>query len=386
MSDMDFNDLSILFDDEDVSEKKDKDKKEKKKNNWAIPAGIVAIIGLVIGVAVVSGGEDGKEQEETVATSTTPEVPQNLQVDLVNLQQVAWADKTCSLVEDLGENKLELKPTGNETNPVKARKFISWDINRNLKRLDDIADDFSQLPETSLSKAQQDEKNTMPGDNNLKVGNEVDGNVSTASRGIASAFEGYASALESLQSHLNSIASYNFNGIRDGIENTNGEINNLNGQLSQTISQNFSDDTFDNVATLKAVSELESCGNMMIDKDELKKEKGEELAKSDKVRNIVSVRRCKSYLDNTPQDSQDESIKERRSSCEDVVSSVVLDPNDPYTKAQIDMQEDKRVILQGESESKDGSTKSSATSTSSKESSKTTSSTSAPKSKNNKKK
>ena len=184
-----------------------------------------------------------------------------------------------------------------------------------------------------------------------------------------------------MQSHLNSIASYNFNGIRDGIENTNGEINNLNGQLSQTISQNFSDDTFDNVATLKAVSEFESCGSMMIDKDKLKKEKGEELAKSDKVRNIVSVRRCKSYLDNTPQDSQDESIKERRSSCEDVVSSVVLDPNDPYTKAQIDMQEDKRVVPQGESDSKDDSAESSTTSTSSQEPSKTTSSTSATKSK-----
>lgn len=382
---MDFNDLSILFDDEDVSEKKDEDK-DKKKNNWAIPIGIVTIIGLVIGVAAVSSGGGGEEKEEVVVESTTPEVPKDLQVDLVNLQQVAWADKTCTLVKDLSENRLELKPTGNETNPVKARKFISWDISRNLKRLDDISDDFSQLPETSLARAQQDEKKTMPGDNNLKVGNEVDGNISTASRGIASAFEGYASALESLQSSLNGIASYNFNGIRDGIENTNGEINNLNGQLSQTISQNFSDDTFDNVATLKAVSELESCGNMMIDKDELKKEKGEELAKSDKVRNIVSVRRCKSYLDNTPQDSQDESIKERRSSCEDVVSSVVLDPNDPYTKAQIDMQEDKRVIPQGESESKDGSTKSSATSTSSKESSKTTSSTSTSKSKNNKKK
>ena len=384
MSDMDFNDLSILFDDEDVSEKKDEDK-NKKKNNWAIPVGIVAIIGLVIGVAAVSSGGGGEKKEETVAESTTPEVPKDLQVDLVNLQQVAWADKTCTLVKDLGENRLELKPTGNETNPVKARKFISWDISRNLKRLDDISDDFSQLPETSLARAQQDEKKTMPGDNNLKVGNEVDGNISTASRGIASAFEGYASALESLQSSLNNIASYNFNGIRDGIENTNGEINNLNGQLSQAISQNFSEDTFDNVATLQAVSELESCGTMMIDKDSLKKEKGEELEKSNKVRNIVSVRRCKSYLDNTSQDSKDESIKERRSSCEDVVSSVVLDPNDPYTKAQIDMQEDKRIIPQGESGSTESSTSSSSVSTSSKNTSTTTSTTSVDK-KNNKKK
>lgn len=381
---MDFNDLSILFDDEDVSEKKDEDK-NKKKNNWAIPVGIVAIIGLVIGVAAVSSSGGEEEKEETVAESTTPEVPKDLQVDLVNLQQVAWADKTCTLVKDLGENRLELKPTGNETNPVKARKFISWDISRNLKRLDDISDDFSQLPETSLARAQQDEKKTMPGDNNLKVGNEVDGNISTASRGIASAFEGYASALESLQSSLNNIASYNFNGIRDGIENTNGEINNLNGQLSQAISQNFSEDTFDNVATLQAVSELESCGSMMIDKDALKKEKGEDLEKSNKVRNIVSVRRCKSYLDNTSQDSQDESIKERRSSCEDVVSSVVLDPNDPYTKAQIDMQEDKRVIPQGESGSTESSTSSSSVSTSSKNTSTTTSTTSVDK-KNNKKK
>lgn len=384
MSDMDFNDLSILFDDEDVSEKKDEDK-DKKKNNWAIPVGIVAIIGLVIGVAAVSSGGGGEEKEEVVAESTTPEVPKDLQVDLVNLQQVAWADKTCTLVKDLSENRLELKPTGNETNPVKARKFISWDISRNLKRLDDISDDFSQLPETSLARAQQDEKKTMPGDNNLKVGNEVDGNISTASRGIASAFEGYASALESLQSSLNGIASYNFNGIRDGIENTNGEINNLNGQLSQAISQNFSEDTFDNVATLQAVSELESCGTMMVDKDALKKEKGEELEKSNKVRNIVSVRRCKSYLDNTSQDSQDESIKERRSSCEDVVSSVVLDPNDPYTKAQIDMQEDKRIIPQGESGSTESSTISSSVSTSSKNTSTTTSTTSVDK-KNNKKK
>lgn len=381
---MDFNDLSILFDDEDVSEKKDEDK-DKKKNNWAIPVGIVAIIGLVIGVAAVSSSGGEEEKEEVVAESTTPEVPKDLQVDLVNLQQVAWADKTCTLVKDLGENRLELKPTGNETNPVKARKFISWDISRNLKRLDDISDDFSQLPETSLARAQQDEKKTMPGDNNLKVGNEVDGNISTASRGIASAFEGYASALESLQSSLNNIASYNFNGIRDGIENTNGEINNLNGQLSQAISQNFSEDTFDNVATLQAVSELESCGTMMIDKDSLKKEKGEELEKSNKVRNIVSVRRCKSYLDNTSQDSQDESIKERRSSCEDVVSSVVLDPNDPYTKAQIDMQEDKRIIPQGESGSTESSTISSSVSTSSKNTSTTTSTTSVDK-KNNKKK
>lgn len=381
---MDFNDLSILFDDEDVSEKKDEDK-DKKKNNWAIPVGIVAIIGLVIGVAAVSSSGEEEEKEETVAESTTPEVPKDLQVDLVNLQQVAWADKTCTLVKDLGENRLELKPTGNETNPVKARKFISWDISRNLKRLDDISDDFSQLPETSLARAQQDEKKTMPGDNNLKVGNEVDGNISTASRGIASAFEGYASALESLQSSLNNIASYNFNGIRDGIENTNGEINNLNGQLSQAISQNFSEDTFDNVATLQAVSELESCGTMMIDKDSLKKEKGEELEKSNKVRNIVSVRRCKSYLDNTSQDSQDESIKERRSSCEDVVSSVVLDPNDPYTKAQIDMKEDKRVIPQGESGSTESSTSSSSVSTSSKNASTTTFTTSVDK-KNNKKK
>lgn len=345
-SDVDLNDLSILFDDEDLGDEKDSKKKDDKKTNWLTPVAIVVVISLVAIVALLSKEND--DGNNTAAVETTQEsIPEDLSVELVNLQQVAWAGKTCSLVKEMSKNKKELKPTGNKANPVKARKFISWDIDRNLKRLSKISEKFYKLPESSLAQAHSDEKETTPGDNNLKVGNEIDGNVSSASRGIASAIEGYSSALKSLQHNLNSIASYNFNGIRDGIENTNSEINNLNGQLSSAIAQNFSEDTFDNVATMEKVAELDSCAGMMIDKDELKKQKEKELDRSNRVNNIVSVKRCKSYLDNTSK-SQEKSVKRNRKSCEDILSTVVIDPDDPLSQEQIDMRDDKRAKPYGE--------------------------------------
>lgn len=352
MTNMDYNDLSILFDDEDVSEKKDT-KKEKKRPGWIIPVAIVSVLGLVIGGAAMMGGNEEPEKE-VIATETEEPVPEDLTVQLVNLQQVAWADETCSVVNKWGQDKLELKPTGNETNPVKARKIISWDMDRNITRLGDMSNEFTELPQTALSKAKKLESETMPGDNNLKVGNEVDEKINTASRGIASAFEGYSSAIKTLQKNLNGIADYNFNGIRDTISKTNGEIDNLNGQLAQNISQNFNEETFDNLATLQAVSELESCASIMIDPTKLKEDKGEELDMMNKVNRIVSVRRCKSYLDNTSAETEDQEIIKRRSSCEEVVSSIVLDPNDPFTDAQINMLEDQRVVSQGEGESNEG--------------------------------
>lgn len=367
MTNMDYNDLSILFDDEDVSEDKTK-KKTKKRPSWIIPASIVAVLGLVIGGAVVmDGGQEKKE--ETVATPTQEPVPDDLTVQLVNLQQVAWADEMCSVVNKWGQDKKELKPTGNETKPVKARKIISWDIDRNVERLEEISKDFTELPETSLGKAQKLESETMPGDNNLQVSNEIDEKVATASRGIASSFEGYSSALQTLQKNLNEVADYNFNGIRDAISKTNGEIANLNGQLSDNISQNFNDETFDNLATLQAVSELESCSSTLIDPEKLKEAKGEELDTMNKINRIVSVRRCKSYLDNTSAETNDESISQRRASCEEVVSSIVLDPNDPLTDAQINMLEDKRVVPHGEGAEGESSSQSSSTESSSSSSS-----------------
>lgn len=384
MTNMDYNDLSILFDDEDVSDNTAEKKKEKKRPGWIIPVSIVAVFGLVIGGAAMMG-ETQENEEETVATSTQDPEPDNLTVQLVNLQQVAWADEMCSVVNTWGKDKKELKPTGNETNPVKARKIISWDIDRNVERMAEISNDFTKLPETALEKAKKLESETMPGDNNLKVSNEVDENVSSASRGIVSAFDGYSAAMQTLQQNLNSVASYNFNGIRDAISQTNEEIANLNTQLSQNISQNFNDETFDNLATLQAVSELESCSSALIDPAKLKEDKGEELDTMNKINRIVSVRRCNSYLDNTSAQTSDESIAKRRASCKDTVSSIVLDPNDPLTDAQINMLEDERVVPSEESEG-GSSSQSSSTDTSNSKSSMSSSSSSESKSKDGDKK
>lgn len=347
MSEMDYNDLSILFDDDDISEKKEKD--SKPKNKWTIPIAIVSIFAAVVGGLALLGSKEEQEQEQLqqAETTTTEEVPDNLSVQLVNLQQVAWADKACTTIEKWAEDKKELKPTGNETSPNKARKFISWDINRNLKRLSEVSQDFSDLPESALTQAKQLEKKTGPGDNNLKVGKEIDADISAASRGISSAIEGYSSAVKKLQSNLNSIADYNFNGIRDGIVKTNEDIANLSTQLEETLLQSFNEDTFSNIATLKKASELESCQGKLIDTDKLKSDKAEELDKMERIDRIVSVRRCKSYLDNTAEDAEDGTIAQHRSSCEDITTSIVLDPNDPFADARIDMKESQRVIPQG---------------------------------------
>ena len=371
MSEMDYNDLSILFDDEDISEKKD-DKKSGGGRKWFVPVTIIAIFGAVVGGAVVFGQQD-QPIEETEPVPTTEQVSDDLSVELVNLQQLSWAEQSCSAINKWSEDKKELKPTGNETNPNKARKFISWDIDRNLERLSEISQDFSSMPESSLTQAKNKEEETHPGQNHLKVGSEIDAEVSAASRGIASAFEGYSSALETLQSNLNGIADYNFNGIRDGISKTNDDLASLSTQLAETLSQNFNEESFDNLATIKAVSELDACNGIMIDAGKLRGEKSEELDMVEKIDRIVSVRRCQSYLDNTSENVEDETISAHRASCQDVVSSIVLDPNDPHADAQIDMKESQRVVPQGAQQG-DGKD------TDKKEPSKPTSSTSNPES------
>lgn len=335
--DMNLDELNDLFDsdlDDDESGAGNKKKEKKSKAPWVISLVAIAAIGGIFAKGLINSEPPPPPE---------PKAPENIQVELVNLQQVAWADNICQAITQYNTNDYLLRPSGKPTNPLKLRSIITSNIEKNRQRLTEITRTIEGIPEKSLGQAHQMAGDTTPADNNLKVSDGVDEKVGAMNRAIVSSYQGYNSALDKVAGDLNKVADYNFNGMRDGIEQARNQLGDLSNQLFGELSTVFNDESFDNLATMEAVSELESCNGSVINGEQLKKERGKDLDFMHRVRDITIKKRCEQFMESTQQ-STDEKVEQWRQTCQEELSSIVINDTDPLTKSKLDMQEDARII------------------------------------------
>lgn len=305
-------------------------------NRAIVPLAIVGVLAAVIAGVSLSGNGD-EEQPPPVAKKV------NADLQLVNLQQVAFADNLCSAIDSWGKDTQELEVPGDQVNPVKARKMVLKNIAGNIDRIKELSKDFDTIPEKSLEQAQEMARDTVVTDNNLKVGDSIDEKVASTTKGITSSFRGYASAVDDTRKKLSIVANYNFNGIRDELTKTQEDLKKLNGQLSDTLGKTINEDAFDNTATLVAVSQLESCQGILFDYDQLSKEKGKEISDMKIVSDIAVKQRCEQYMDNTKSLKENEVVATNRKACGDFLQSVTIDQKNPLARAEINTHEDQRI-------------------------------------------
>ena len=307
-----------------------------QKNRAVVPLVIVGVLAAVIAGVSLSGNGD-EEQPPPVAKKV------NADLQLVNLQQVAFADNLCSAIDSWGRDTRELEVPDDQVNPVKARKMVLKNIAGNIDRIKELSKDFDTIPEKSLEQAQEMAEDTVVTDNNLKVGGSIDEKVASTTKGITSSFRGYASAVDDTRKKLSIVANYNFNGIRDELTKTQEDLKKLNGQLSDTLGKTINEDAFDNTATLVAVSQLESCQGILFDYDQLSKEKGKEISDMKIVSDIAVKQRCEQYMDNTKSLKGNEVVDTNRKACGDFLQSVTIDQKNPLARAEINTHEDQRI-------------------------------------------
>lgn len=345
---MNLDELNDLFDsdlDDDEGGAGNKKKEKKSKAPWIISLVAIAAIGGIFAKGLTNSEPPPPPE---------PKAPENIQVELVNLQQVAWADNICQAITQYNTNDYLLRPSGKPTNPLKLRSIITSNIEKNRQRLTEITHTIESVPEKSLGQAHQMADDTTPADNNLKVSDGVDEKVDAMNRAIVSSYQGYNSALDKVAGDLNKVADYNFNGMRDGIEQARNQLGDLSNQLFGELSTVFNDESFDNLATMEAVSELESCNGSVINGEQLKKERGKDLDFIHRVRDITIKKRCEQFMEPTQQ-STDEKVEQWRQTCQEAISSIVINDTDPLTKSKLDMQEDARIIPKVPEQSEEGS-------------------------------
>lgn len=323
----------------------------QKKNNKFFPLAIIIIlVAVVVGaVTLTNGGDSGENAGEE--TSTT-EAPKDMSLQLVNLQQVAWADNMCKNISTWDKEISKLDKPDDEVFVGKARRMIVKNLKRNSDNISDIANGLGDVPKKSLADATKKASEATIVDNYLKVDDTVDEKTDSATRSLQSSLNGYASALKDLAGSMDSVASYNFDGMRDSIKESQNTLESMNKRLSKDVSNAFGEDFFDNTMTMKAVAELESCNGSVINSEELKKDKGQEISDQETLSDYLVMKRCKQFMENTEGfDSSDSATGRNRSACEEFLSSVTVDENDPVVSGKIEANDDLRV--QPEKESQD---------------------------------
>lgn len=340
--------LSFLLDDEDESSPEEK-KTKKKKRSPVVPI-VLLVVALVGGLLYVNA------QGDNTPAPPVEKKPEEVSLQLVNLQQVSWADNICTTISAWDDDGL-VKPMKGYEKPafiLKARNDMVKNLKYNAKQIKKMASDVSNLPEKVHEDAVYKEREALVVDNYRKVGNSVDKSVGESSRNLAASMQGYASALEELATSMQRVADYNFDGMRGSIDDTNKTLEGMKTQFSDDVRAALPDDFFDNTMTMEAISNLESCNGDVINRDALYKERGKEIKDQGIISDFVVMERCQQFLDNMKRVSNpSENAQLSADACQEFLSTTTVDANNPLVSGKVNSFDDERVKPEVDNEAGD---------------------------------
>lgn len=333
-------DIDFLFDDDIDDEDGDSAKpiavNEKRRRNVLVAAVSVLALTVSAGAFVI--------YDNLTKGPPPPPPPREITMQLVNNEQLWWADSMCSVMSTWPSRMQDLPDKYSSGSPMKVRKGMIETLEKNAGVLKNVAEDISAIPEKShkMALAKQDKVTIV--ENIKKTGNTPSESTSSVSNRVAAAINGYSASLRDMAKDLDSVADYDANGVRTTISRVAASFDEMNDQYAKEISSAFSGDIFDNVVTMDAVSKLETCNGSLINPDELEKEHGTEIEEQSKIREYASLQRCNEFKQNvgTVANKSEEVIKKEKI-CDDFLSSTDINSSDPLFDSKIDFSEEDAV-------------------------------------------
>ena len=354
-----FDDDIDVFDDDSEENDSSKKKKKSKKNKSPkiVKIGLIGILiaGLVGGGWYVVKNENDKQQQEQsqAEENQNPEIegfdPNRPKTDetlqLVNTQQVYWADDMCNIASQWTDKEFPGKVDieGKETVLKNKRALISA-LETNAQELRNRSNAMLPMIDNAYEKAKEKEdNNTIITDNN-KLVKYVDQSVVGSTSLIRDSIDRYADSLDSMAKDLKTYADYDEYGMRGAISRVQHGLDDAYQQFGTSLAGVFDDGLFENAVTLDAVSQLESCSGALIDQERLESKYGEEIKKQEKIAEFVNYNRCKAFIDNSSRiTNKNESYNSSVNSCNSLLSTEAIDGTHDGYYMNIDTQDNNRA-------------------------------------------
>lgn len=354
-----FDDDINVFDDDSEEDGSSKKKKKSKKNKSPkiVKIGLIGILiaGLVGGGWYVVKNENDKQQQEQsqAEENQNPEIegfdPNRPKTDetlqLVNTQQVYWADDMCNIASQWTDKEFPGKVDieGKETVLKNKRALISA-LETNAQELRNRSNAMLPMIDNAYEKAKEKEdNNTIITDNN-KLVKSVDQSVVGSTSLIRDSIDRYADSLDSMAKDLKTYADYDEYGMRGAISRVQHGLDDAYQQFGTSLAGVFDDGLFENAVTLDAVSQLESCSGALIDQERLESKYGEEIQKQEKIAEFVNYNRCKAFIDNSSRiTNKNEIYNSSVNSCNSLLSTESIDGTHDGYYMNIDTQDNNRA-------------------------------------------
>lgn len=300
-----------------------KERKSGKKGLILTVAAVVTCLGAGLGYAVHSGMVTlPKDSPPPVVETTQDEAAEKPVVQLVNIEQLTWANMMCVEMAQYPQKLKSMPVYDKQASPIVVKKDMAEVLKENALVIRNEAKRINSAVAWAHDKALKKQLNTLVTDNNRAVGDVVDPRTSAASHKMSSALNGYANSLSDMAKDLDAIATYDFGGMREAIAAAPGTMEELSRNLAANVSHVFEDDLFDNVVTMEAVALSTYCNGAFINIDELRQEFGDELDEQQKLKNMAVRARCEEFVDRTDRVSiSNESLKKNRKACEEALIS-----------------------------------------------------------------
>lgn len=355
-----FDDDIDLFDDDSKGDAQNNKKKVKADRNTPPKIVKFGLIGLLIaGLAggswyVVQNESNNQAQQEESQSQegqntqiegfdpNRPKTDETLQ--LVNTQQVYWADDMCNIASQWTDKSFPGKvDIEGKATVLKNKRALVSALETNAQELRKRADTMLPMVDDVYKKAKdKEDNNTIITDNN-KLVQEIDPNVVGSSYLIKDSINRYADSLDSMANDLKTYADYDEYGMRGAISRVQHGLDDAYQQFGTTLAGVFDDDLFENVVTLQAASQLESCSGALIDQEKLESQYGDEIEKQEKIEEFVNYNRCKAFIDNSSRiTDKNESYNSSVNACNTLLSTAAIDGTHDGYYMNIDTQDEKR--------------------------------------------
>lgn len=283
----------------------------KKKTPWK---------GIIAGVAVVAVAGAGAGGYFLSTTKEKPqEKPKPAVYQLINQEQVEWANGVCRIVDDISKHA-DVPTIFEDKNidPVKARQQLSTVFRTNAKIILTASQQLQDLPHNTNVRVHELQVAPSVISQMKKVGDTPDDKTVGASNSLSNILDTYAHTLSGYSSQLDGVASYNKTGLIDIMTTVREDFLNTSQSMEKNVQQTLtSTKMFDNEVTMQAVSQLPFCGSRFIGDDDMKKISSV-LDDQKVVATHVTRQRCVAFLDTARKVGRDvnppEDVNDKRDS------------------------------------------------------------------------
>lgn len=322
--DDDFNELMSVGEEEASKERAEQRRRSRSVilRNITIFLTIIAVgSGLFFGITRYN---DYQREQEKIAEEAARE---RISLQLVNAEQVEWADNTCAVVNGWTQEDFTVYP--DEVEPWVAIGDIVDSLRRNAILMREGAERLSKVPIRSHITAMDRVDNVVLTENFQTIDPEKpDWKTTQASNSLEATLSAYARSMDNMASDMEGLADYDFDGMRSGIILVNDMFSQMNDDLRTDFENIFTTELFDNAATMEAISHLEYCNENMLSQSDVNTAFGDELADQRALRTIMVSERCESFLNNNRNNTNpNEATKKNMESCETYLSTTVIDPD-----------------------------------------------------------